>query len=344
MLKLIKRVPCKVIQAKCLSTPAPSLQAVGKLRKPLVEGHYETGQLFLHRQLECRAAVLCAWPVRRFDRDAAGFPESFDRYVKKGEAMPNPLEQLDEPEAPIYTTDIYYQIVLDQRDAPYYQTYHRDSGVTFLGEDRVFYTVPGLDYVSHNDIMPYDTFPPTDKDPIFHSLFNKFLAKVPVEKEDELAAVKYNGTSEWEKWLEDHYDSQQLKDIHIQTTNNVRVTVYSFFLGCKEGPRGMEHWWRYSILIQNMGDVSLQLRERNWHVVSSNHNKVTRESTTGRGVVGQEPILKPTDSFQYSSHVHLPSDAGHMWGTYIMEQEDGEFLTIKIPPFPLIKTSPKKDK
>jgi len=288
MLKLIKCVPCKVIQAKYFSTPAPSLQAVGKLRKPLVEGHYETGQLFLHRQLECRAAVLCAWPVRRFDRDAAGFPESFDRYVKKGEAMPNPLEQLDEPEAPIYTTDIYYQIVLDQRDAPYYQTYHRDSGVTFLGEDRVFYTVPGLDYVSHNDIMPYDTFPPTDKDPIFHSLFNKFLAKVPVEKEDELAAVKYNGTSEWEKWLEDHYDSQQLKDIHIQTTNNVRVTVYSFFLGSKE------------------------------------------------------PILKPTDSFQYSSHVHLPSDAGHMWGTYIMEQEDGEFLTIKIPPFPLNKTSPKK--
>ena len=57
--------------------------------------------------------------------------------------------------------------------------------MTFLGKDRVFYTVPGLDYISHNDILPYDTFPPTDKEPIYHSLFTKFLAKVPVENEEE---------------------------------------------------------------------------------------------------------------------------------------------------------------
>ena len=55
-------------------------------------------------------------------------------------------------------------------------------------------------------------------------------------------------------------------------------------LSTQEGPHGVEHWWRYSVLLQNLGDVSLQLRERNWCVFS---NKGTRESVTGRGVVGQ---------------------------------------------------------
>lgn len=352
MLRLLKHAPCKA--ACCFSTVAP-LVAVGKLRKPIVEGHYETGQLFLHSKLDCRGAILCPWPVRQFDRDNAGFPESFDRsiqsasfdrYLKKGEGIPTLEDSLEDPEPLIFTTDIYYQVVIDQRDLPYYSSFHRDSGVTFLGKDRVFYTVPGLDYISHNDILPYDTFPPTDKDPIYHSLFTKFLAKVPVENQEEMAAVKYNGTREWEQWLDHNYESLQLKDIHIQTTNNVRVTVYSFYLGSKEGPHGVEHWWRYSVLLQNLGDVSLQLRERNWCVFS---NKGTRESVTGRGVVGQEPILKANESFQYSSHVSLRSDSGHMWGTYIMEQDGGEFVTIKIPPFLLVSNPStqrvdKKDK
>lgn len=344
MLAILRHVPRAPCAVRCLSTPAPVKvgEKVGRLRKPLVEGQYKAGQLFLHNKLDCRGVVLCAWPVRKFDRNAAGFPDTFDRYFKRGEAMSvDPDEPLDIPEPPIFSTDIYYQALFDQRDASYYKIQHQDSGFTFLGQDSLFRSVPGLDYVSHSDVLPYDTFHPAVKDPIFHpSLFNKFLCQVSSEEANkELEPIRYTSTREWQDWLSTYYESMLLKDVHIQTTNNIRISVYCFYLGAKEGQqmKGAENWWRYCILMENLGNVKVQLRERNWHIFNNNG---TRDIVTGRGVVGKEPILNPTEFFQYSSSVNLRSDSGHMWGTYIFEQEDGEFLTVKIPPFLLNKTPP----
>lgn len=94
--------------------------------------------------------------------------------------------------------------------------------------------------------------------------------------------------------------------------------------------------WRYSIRLENLGKLSVQLRERHWRIFALSG---TLETVRGRGVVGQEPILNPSDranhAYQYSSHVSLQAPSGHMWGTFLMEREDGISFDCRIPPFSL---------
>ena len=69
--------------------------------------------------------------------------------------------------------------------------------------------------------------------------------------------------------------------------------------------------WRYCIRLENLGEQTVTLRERNWRIFSLSG---TLETVRGRGVVGEEPILsRQRPSFQYSSHVSLQAPSGHMW-------------------------------
>ena len=74
-------------------------------------------------------------------------------------------------------THTYYQVLIDNRDCPYITTRAQTESVTFLGNHsentRNLYAIPGLDYVAHEDILPYAT---RDENPIQHELFDKFLA------------------------------------------------------------------------------------------------------------------------------------------------------------------------
>lgn len=73
--------------------------------------------------------------------------------------------------------------------------------------------------------------------------------------------------------------------------------------------------WRYCIRLENLGERTVQLRERNWRIFSLSG---TLETVRGRGVVGVEPILsKEQAAFQYSSHVSLQAPSGHMWSVFI---------------------------
>merc|ERR1712062_739448 len=82
-------------------------------------------------------------------------------------------------------------------------------------------------------------------------------------------------------WLE-------LSDVHKETTENIRVTVIPFYMGYRENQQNNVYWWRYCIRLENLGDATVQLRERNWRIFSLSG---TLETVRGRGVVGQEPIL-----------------------------------------------------
>lgn len=128
-------------------------------------------------------------------------------------------------------------------------------------------------------------------------------------------------------------------------------------MGCRQTPRTQVHWWRYSIRLENLGEMSVQLRERHWRIFALSG---TLETVRGRGVVGQEPILDAkSPAFQYSSHISLQAPSGHMWyddipnfssftqpnsrkryqfacrGTFLMEREDGHTFDCRIPPFSL---------
>eukprot|EP00102_Acyrthosiphon_pisum_P027952 XP_016665162.1 PREDICTED: polymerase delta-interacting protein 2-like isoform X2 [Acyrthosiphon pisum] len=214
---------------------------------------------------------------------------------------------------------LYYQTLIDERDYPFIRS--QREPVTCLGNQDAshgLYTIRGLDYVAQEDILPYTA---TEKKPLQHKFFDKFL-KYNRNKDPPFSA---QGT--FRSWQKKNHPWLELLDVHKETTENVRVTVMSFFVGYRESQA--LYWWRYCILLENVGEQSVQLRERHWRIFSSSG---TLETIRGRGVVGQEPILsKKSTAFQYSSYVSLETPIGHMWGTFQMEREDGHLFDCRIP-------------
>nr|CAD7403329.1 unnamed protein product [Timema cristinae] len=199
------------------------LAEVGRLETPKIQGKYDTGQLFLHRVFGYRGVVLFPWLARVYDRDVPNKRDSLEdgnfNYVGKEVKG---------------CTQTFYQVLIDARDCPYIRA--QTEAVTFLGNQdssRSLYAIPGLDYVSHEDILPYTT---TEKLPLQHELFDKFLMYYP-EKDPPFGAQET--LRAWQKknhpWLE-------LSDVHKETTENVRVTVIPFYMGCRESQAASVFW------------------------------------------------------------------------------------------------------
>ncbi|XP_033207249.1 polymerase delta-interacting protein 2 isoform X1 [Belonocnema kinseyi] len=290
------------------------LTEVGKLETPKLQGKYETGQLILHRVFGYRGVILFPWLARVYDRDIPSRKEGNEggNFNSVGKEVKG-------------RTHSFYQVLIDQRDCPHIRA--QTEAVTFLGNQegsRSLYAIPGLDYVAHEDILPYTT---NEKPALQHELIDKFLVYHPNK---DPPFVAQDTLRAWQKknhpWLE-------LSDVHKETTENIRVTVIPFYMGCRESQTTSVYWWRYCIRLENLGDLSVQLRERHWRIFSLSG---TLETVRGRGVVGQEPVLSRTlPAFQYSSHVSLQAPSGHMWGTFRMEREDGYAFDCRIPPFSL---------
>ncbi|XP_037069229.1 polymerase delta-interacting protein 2-like [Pollicipes pollicipes] len=295
------------------------LAEVGKLVAPRPSGKYDTGQLFLHRVFGYRGVILFPWQARVYDRDTNKVEDTPASAELEAPAL-NPAGKDVKS-----NTHTYYQALIDSRDCPFVRA--QTESVTFLGShenSRSLYAIPGLDYVAHDDIMPYST---TERTPLFHELFDKFLEYEP-DREPPFAARET-----LRAWQEKNHPWLELSDVHRETTESVRVTVIPFYMGCRESQNSAVHWWRYCIRLENLGQQTVQLRERNWRIFSLSG---TLETVRGRGVVGQEPVLsRHQPAFQYSSHVSLQAPSGHMWGTFRMTRQDGYSFDCRIPPFSL---------
>ena len=115
-------------------------------------------------------------------------------------------------------------------------------------------------------------------------------------------------------------------------TNNVRVEVESQFVPERSQP--FEHLWyfMYTVRITNEGDDSVQLISRHWIITdATGHTQEVR----GPGVVGEQPLLNPGESFQYSSNCELTTSTGVMKGTYQMVTSGGGSFDATIAPFSL---------
>jgi len=97
-------------------------------------------------------------------------------------------------------------------------------------------------------------------------------------------------------------------------------------------PSKNQYVFAYTITISNTGSVSAQLISRHWIITDAN-GKVLE--VKGLGVVGQQPSLKPGESFEYTSGTHLETAVGTMHGTYQMLAEDGRQFDAPIPSFTL---------
>jgi ApaG protein len=115
-------------------------------------------------------------------------------------------------------------------------------------------------------------------------------------------------------------------------TRNIEVTATPRFVAERSSPENGHFFWTYTIEITNFGQETVQLKSRHWRITDA----VGRlQEVKGAGVVGEEPVLKPGESFEYTSQVPLPTPSGFMAGTYQMVTEAGESFDIEVPAFSL---------
>jgi ApaG protein len=115
-------------------------------------------------------------------------------------------------------------------------------------------------------------------------------------------------------------------------TNNVRVEVESQYAPERSQPF-QNHWFfHYTVRISNEGDETVQLLSRHWIITDGNGHI---EEVRGAGVVGEQPVLSPGESFEYTSGCQLKTSTGTMRGTYQMVTEEGSHFDIEIAPFAL---------
>jgi len=112
----------------------------------------------------------------------------------------------------------------------------------------------------------------------------------------------------------------------------VTVEPVARFLADQSDPAKDQYVFTYTIKITNTGDVAAQLLSRHWIITDADH-KV--QEVKGLGVVGQQPMLKPGESFEYTSGASIPTNVGTMRGTYQMMAADGKAFDAPIPLFTL---------
>ena len=115
-------------------------------------------------------------------------------------------------------------------------------------------------------------------------------------------------------------------------TNGLRVSVRARYVPERSSPSDSEWFFVYSVVIANESDRTVQLLSRHW-VITDADGKV--EEVRGPGVVGQQPVLGPGQSFEYTSVCPLATSFGVMQGTYQMVTPTGEHFDIAIAPFSL---------
>ena len=118
-----------------------------------------------------------------------------------------------------------------------------------------------------------------------------------------------------------------------QITRDIEVRVRPTYLREHSVPERGHFVWAYHIRLENLGKDTVQLQSRYWHITDG-AGRI--QEVRGPGVVGQHPILKPGESYEYSSFTHLPTDSGLMRGTYEMRNQDGETFDIVVPRFSLM--------
>jgi ApaG protein len=115
-------------------------------------------------------------------------------------------------------------------------------------------------------------------------------------------------------------------------TRDIAVTVSPRFLPERSSIEKSLYFWAYTIEISNRGNTAVQLKTRHWRITDAFGRL---QEVRGAGVVGEEPVLQPGASFEYTSGVPLPTPSGFMVGTYGMVTTEGERFDIAIPAFSL---------
>ena len=119
---------------------------------------------------------------------------------------------------------------------------------------------------------------------------------------------------------------------HSATTSDVTVRVSVSFLPEQSEPGKGRWFWAYHIRIENDGGRPVQLISREWTIVDGRGGS---HEVAGEGVVGEQPVIDPGESFDYVSGCPLNTPSGYMEGRYHMVSAEGRRFAVRIPRFPL---------
>lgn len=116
--------------------------------------------------------------------------------------------------------------------------------------------------------------------------------------------------------------------------NKYRIEVHPMpqFIPDQSDPENDRYVFAYTITIRNIGEIPAQLVSRHWIITDANNHV---QEVRGLGVVGQQPLLQPGESYQYTSGSALTTPIGTMKGSYQMVAEDGTHFQAEIPEFVL---------
>ena len=120
--------------------------------------------------------------------------------------------------------------------------------------------------------------------------------------------------------------------MYQSVTHKISVTVEPRYMPDRSEPSSNQYFWAYTIEIENRGPKPVQLKRRHWIITDG---RGLKQEVKGAGVVGEEPIINPGESFSYTSGCPLDTPSGFMVGTYTMISEDGDAFTVDIPAFSL---------
>ncbi len=120
--------------------------------------------------------------------------------------------------------------------------------------------------------------------------------------------------------------------MYQEVTRAIRITVKPFYLEEQSSPEDGHYVFAYKVRIENQGLKTVQLRNRHWRITDEMGRS---QEVRGAGVVGEQPVLNPGDSFEYTSGTPLKTPSGIMVGSYDMETSDGEHFDAAIPAFSL---------
>ena len=137
----------------------------------------------MHKLFGYRGIILFPWTACIFDKkeEAETLVKAEDVASQHDKLASEELDRNGPPEKTEADKESFYQVLIDNRDIPYIRS--QPESVTFLSgpqSNRTVYSIHGLDYVAHSDVLPYSS---TEKTPIIHDLFEKFLMQDPDSSE-----------------------------------------------------------------------------------------------------------------------------------------------------------------
>jgi ApaG protein len=114
--------------------------------------------------------------------------------------------------------------------------------------------------------------------------------------------------------------------------HKITVQAKVSFIADQSDPESNRYAFAYTITVSNTGTAAARLISRHW-IITDSDSQV--QEVRGDGVVGEQPLLKPNEAFQYTSGAIIATPVGTMRGTYHMLAEDGTQFDAPIPEFTL---------